>query len=296
MNERTQTPSAGTVTPSAVARPRAEHGLVTGRRGSWRKYAVAFRTSVQSQLAYPGELWMRTIFLVLIMFIFSSLWHTTYGELGRSIVGGFSLTQMLWYLAITESLMLSRPRGSIRIAEEIRTGDFAYSLIRPYNFVLFRYAQAMGDRVVKLAVNVVVAMPLALLFSGGLGLDARALIPGVVVVVAAITLDFLMVLILHLLALWVEDTGPFEFIYDRLLMILGGMLLPIALFPDRLEAVARALPFSSVINGPAQTLVSFDAGEAAFLMIRQGAAVLVVGAAAVSLFRLGVRQVHSNGG
>jgi ABC-2 type transport system permease protein len=296
VNERTQARLPSAVSPSAAALPRAEHGVVGSRRGSWRKYVVAFRTSAQSQLAYPGELWLRTIFLVLIMFIFSSLWHTTYGELGRSTVGGFSLTQMLWYLAITESLMLSRPRGTIRIDEEIRTGDFAYSLVRPYNFVLFRFAQAMGDRVVKLAVNVVVAVPLALLFTGGFGLDAKALLPGVIVIAGALTLDFLMLLILQLLALWVEDTSSFQFIYDRLLMILGGMLLPISLFPDRLEAVARALPFSSVINGPAQTLVSFDAGDLAMLLARQGVAVVVMSAIAVSIFRVGVRQVHSNGG
>jgi ABC-2 type transport system permease protein len=261
-----------------------------------RKYGTAFRVSVVNQLAYPGELWLRTIFLVLIMFIFSSLWHTTYGELGRATVGGFTLTEMLWYLAITESLILSRPRDSLRIDEEVRTGDLAYALVRPYSFVCFRYAQMLGERLVRLGVNLAVALPLAFLFSRGIGLDRQGLLPGAAIVLGAITIDYLLVLAICLLAFWVEDTASFLFVYDRLLMILGGMLLPISLFPDRLEAIARALPFSAVVYAPALVLVQFEPGLVVQVALRQGAALVVATVLAVAVFRLGVRRIHTNGG
>jgi ABC-2 type transport system permease protein len=271
-----------------------ERGRTARRR--WEKYVTAMRVSVQNQLAYPGELWLRTVFIVLIMFIFSSLWHTTYGELGRASVGGFTLTQMLWYLAITESLMLSRPRDSLRIDEEVRSGDLAYALVRPYNFVAYRYAQMIGERLVRFGVNMLVAAPLALVFTGGVGIGATGLLPGALAVFTAISIDFLFVLAISLLAFWLEDTASMLFIYDRLLMIAGGMLLPLSLFPGPLAAIARALPFSAIINGPAQMLVGYEAGEFASLLARQSIALVVAVALASVVFRLGVRRINANGG
>ena len=276
--------------PSAAGRLR--HALP--RR--WRKYAAAFRVSLRTQLAYAGEVWLRTLFLLLIMFIFSSLWHTTYTETGRATLGGFTLTQMLWYLAITESIILSRPRESFRIDEEVRTGGIAYALARPYNFVLYRYAQVLGERLLRMGINLAVALPLALVFTGGVGLRLAGLLPGLLVLLGAVTIDYLLVISVQLLAFWVEDTVAFQFIYDRLLMILGGMLLPISLFPGPLEAVARTLPFSAIVNGPAQTLVRFDAHDFLALLVRQGAALAGAALLAGLVFRLGVRRVHANGG
>ena len=261
-----------------------------------RKYAAVFRVSLLNQLAYTGEVWLRTLFLLLIMFIFSSLWHTTYGEMGRVTIGGFTLTQMLWYLAITESIILSRPRESLRLDEEVRTGAIAYALARPYNFVLYRYAQFMGERLLRVAINLAIALPLALVFSRGVGIQPIGLAPGALAILGAVTIDYLLVITLQLLAFWVEDTTAFQFIYDRMLMILGGMLLPISLFPGPLEALARALPFSAVINGPAQTFVSFDQGEFLSLLARQGVALAGAALLAALVFRLGVRRINTNGG
>jgi ABC-2 type transport system permease protein len=272
------------------------HSRTRSHRRRWAKYWTVLRVSVQNQLAYPGELWMRTIFIVLIMFIFSSLWHTTYGEMNASSFGGFTLTQMLWYLAITESLMLSRPRDSLRIDEEVRSGDLAYALIRPYSFVAYRYAQMLGERLVRFGINLAVAAPLALLFSGGIGISAQGLLPGAVAVFTAVSIDFLFVLAVSLLAFWIEDTSSMLFIYDRLLMIAGGMLLPLSLFPGPLEVIARALPFSAIINGPAQTLVVYQGDEFLTLLVRQGIALAVAILLASAVFRLGMRRIHANGG
>ncbi len=274
---------------------RRHAGAAAWVRG-WRKYAAAFRVSARAQLAYPGEVVMRTLFLLLILFIFSSLWHATFAETGRARLGGLTLTQMLWYLALTEAVILSRPRTALRLDEEVRTGDFAYALGRPYRFVLYRFAQAQGERAVRLVLNLVVALPLALLFSGGVGLSAAGLLPGAALLLLAVTADYLFTLSVQMLAFWVEDTTSLLFIYDRLLMILGGVLLPVGLFPGPVAAVARALPFSAMINGPAEALVRFDADVCLTALVRLTVTCVVGGAVAAAVFRLSVRRAGANGG
>jgi ABC-2 type transport system permease protein len=260
------------------------------------KYLAGFRVSLRSQLAYPAEMWLRLIFVFLIMFIFSSLWRTTYSELGRSTLGGLTLGQMLWYLAITESIILSRPRDSVRMDEEVRTGQLAYQLARPYNFVLYRFAQIMGERLPRFLITLVAAAALATVFSGEIGASWRGLLAGVPVLALALTLDFFIVLAISLLAFWTEDTTAFLFIYDRFLMILGGMLLPLELFPGVLEAVARALPFPAVIYAPARTFVAPDAELLAATLAHQVIWLVAAGLVAGWFFGYAVRRLQANGG
>lgn len=267
-----------------------------GRSFFGRKYAVAFRVSLAAQLAYPAEILMRSLFLVVILFIFASLWHTTFAEMGAERLGGLTITQMLWYLTITEALILSRPRATLRLDEEVRTGAFAYAVARPYRYLLFRYAEASGERALRLALNAVIGAVLALLFTGGIGVSAAGLAPGLLLVLLAVTLDFLLTLSVQLLAFWVEDTVPFMFVYERFLMILGGMLLPLALFPGSLEPVARALPFAVIIGAPARMLVDFDAGEWLRSLAILVTWLAIAAAIAGLLFRRGLRAVSVNGG
>lgn len=265
-------------------------------RAPWRKYLAAFRISLAAQLAYPAEIVMRLLFLVVIMFIFASLWHTTFAEMNATRLGGLTVTQMLWYLAITEALILSRPRTTLRLDEEVRTGAFAYAVARPYHFVLFRYAEASGERVLRLALNIVAGAALAALFTGGSGLSGAGLAPGLVLAILAVTVDFLLTFCVQMLAFWVEDTTPFVFVYERLLMIMGGMLLPLTLFPGPLEPVARLLPFASIIGEPAATLVAFDAGRWLQSLALLAVWLVLAGSGAAVLFRHGLRVVSANGG
>lgn len=266
------------------------------RLAAWRKYGAAFGVSLRGQFAYPAELWLRTIFVLIIMFVFSSLWHTTYGEMGRARLGGLSLDQMLWYLAITESIVLSRPRDAVRIDQEVRSGQLAYDLARPYNYLLYGCALVLGERLPRLLVTLLVAATMATLFSGTVGVSLLGLAGALPCLALALTIDFLFVIAIGLAGFWVEDAAQFLFIYDRFLMILGGMLLPLELFPAPLAAVARLLPFSAIVYAPARIAVAPAAGDFLALLARQAAWLGVAALLAGMLFAYATRRLQSNGG
>jgi ABC-2 type transport system permease protein len=45
---------------------------------------------------------------------------------------------MLWYLMMTESILLSAPRVSMEIDEDVRTGRLSVQLLRPLSYVIAR--------------------------------------------------------------------------------------------------------------------------------------------------------------
>jgi hypothetical protein len=65
-------------------------------------------------------------------------------------------------------------------------------------------------------------------------------------------------LIIGLTAFWLEDTVGITLIYSRMTMILGGMLLPLELFPPVFKTALKMLPFGYIVSGPARLFVHPD--------------------------------------
>ena len=128
-------------------------------RYALRKYNAVLRVSVASSLAYVYEVLFRSLFLIVLMFVFGQLWKTTYTARGVSLLGGFSINDMIWYLAAAETIATSMPQLTRRIDEDVRSGRLAYLLGRPYNYVLYNFAQYLGERLVRFCINGVVAAP-----------------------------------------------------------------------------------------------------------------------------------------
>jgi ABC-2 type transport system permease protein len=260
------------------------------------KYAWIGLTAARSNLAYAGEVAARTLFLGVVLFIFLQLWKVTYAETGAERLGGLTLVEMLWYLAMTECMTLSTPRVAWEVDQDVRTGALAVQLVRPLSYPLYRLSVSLGERVVRYVMSAAVASAVAVALVGPIGVSATGLALFAVALPLAFLLDFLAYFLIGLGAFWLEDTTGLTLIYSRVTMILGGMLLPLELFPDGLQPVARALPFALVMYGPARLFVRPDAGIMVALVCKQVAAILVFAAAVLLVHRAAMRRLFANGG
>jgi ABC-2 type transport system permease protein len=79
-------------------------------------------------------------------------------------------------------------------------------------------------------------------------------------------------------------------------MILGGMLIPLELFPDAFQPVLRVLPFSSIVYGPARMFVHPDLEFLLNLILRQGVSIVILAIFVTFLYRVALRRINANGG
>jgi ABC-2 type transport system permease protein len=261
-----------------------------------RKYAWVGYTSARSNAAYLVEAATRVIFLGVILYIFLQLWRVTYTETNAQQLGGLTLAQMLWYLAMTESLTLSNPLIAEEIDQDVRTGGLAIQLIRPLSYPLYRLWAALGERVVRFSMNAVIGSIIALVFVGPIPFTVSGLLMFAASLPFAFVLHFQGEFLIGLGAFWLEDTSGLLLIYSRVTMILGGMLIPLELFPDAWQPILRVLPFSSMVYGPARMFVQPDSAFLADLIVRQGVAILLFAVLIAVVYRAGVRRINANGG
>ncbi len=282
------------MTSGSAITHKARRGL--GRLRNAGKYWAVFRMSVASSFAYLAEIAFRALVLVALMVIFVQLWQTTYSAQGGALLGDFTLRDIIWYLALVETLATSVPPLNRRIDGEVRSGDLAYLLGRPCGYVLYQYAQYLGERVVRLAMAALVASTLALLFVGPPPVSFWGLLAALLVFFLSISIDFGALFAIGVLAFWTEETESFALIYSRLVLVLGGVLVPLELFPEPLGSIARALPFAALLYGPARTVIKFDLGQFGALLLQQGLTLLVLGVVVAGVYHLAVRRVNINGG
>jgi ABC-2 type transport system permease protein len=261
-----------------------------------RKYIWLGLTAARSNLAYLGEVATRTLFLAVILFIFLQLWRVTYGETGATTLGGLTLAQMLWYLSMTEAITLSAPRVAQEVDQDVRTGALAVQLIRPLDYPLARMWTTLGERSVRFGLCTLVGAALALLLVGPIRFTPAGLLLFALTLPLAFVLDFLGNFLIGLAAFWIEDTSGLTLIYSRVTMILGGMLIPLELFPEQSQPLLRALPFASIVYGPARMFVHPDPAFLADLVLRQGGAIGAFALAVLAIYRVALRRIHSNGG
>jgi ABC-2 type transport system permease protein len=286
-------------TPLTLQNPKSAIQNLRGPGPWWRrggKYGAILRMSVVNHLAYWSEVVLRGIFLVLIIFVFVQLWSLTYRTLGTTQLGDYSLPQMIWYFAFAEAIILSSPLLRNKIDQEVKSGELAYRLNKPYHYVLNLAADYAGERLVRFGLMVSLGSALALLFVGPIQFTPAGVAGAALVVVGAMTLDFLLSCALGLLSFWVEDTWAFDFIYRRLVMLLGGMMIPLDVFPEPLSSIARALPFSVIVYGPARLWVAPTPDFFLATVLRLTVALIVAALLVALLYRAGQRNVTVNGG
>ena len=195
------------------------------------RYGFVLRTSARQQWAYRAEIVARAIQMVLFMGVFMALWSTAFAASGRGELAGYTLTEMVWYLAMTETITLSSSRVFLEISEAVKAGDVAYTLARPVSYPFFQVANSLGNSVPRFLLNLLAAAAVV-----GLGMRQTAgSLAGLAAFLAtaalALLLDALIAVLIGLLAFWLEEVSPAFWIYQKLLFTIGGLFLPLEMFP-----------------------------------------------------------------
>ena len=258
------------------------------------RYAWIGYTAARSAMAYRAEVILRCSFLTVILYIFMRMWTVVYA--GENRVAGLTLPQMLWYLMITQAIFGSSPRVWAEVDDDVRTGRLAVQLIHPVSYVGAHLSRDMGARMVRFTINLLVGITVTLLLVGPIQISASGLAMFAIVLPAAFLLDFLGMFLVGLGAFWLESTAGLALIYNRLVMLLGGMVLPLEIYPEVLRPVLRFLPFSSMVSAPARIFV--DPSFELFLNTIGTLAVAVVFfmALVATVQSIALRRLFANGG
>lgn len=130
------------------------------------KYTAIGKVTIRNHMAYVVDFLVRSLFLLLILYIFIQLWQVTFNGEGSAMIAGYSFKQMIWYLIFTESMTIACPSLCTKVEEEVKSGDVAYKLTKPVSYIAFHYVTYMSEVSIRFVVNLALGGMLGLLVLG----------------------------------------------------------------------------------------------------------------------------------
>ena len=261
--------------------------------------AARFRALLQYRAAALGGLFTQVFFglvriMILVAFYAASSRHEP-----------MSQTEVIGYIWLGQATLLLVPwRNDADIADQIRTGNVVYELTRPLDLYGIWLARAIAWRTAPVLLRMlpmfVIAMLVIPAVLPGWGLappSAVALAMWVVCFAGAVLLSAALTTLMNVTLMWTIAGDGVPMIIASLATMFGGLVIPLALFPDWVKPVLYALPFAGLLDFPSRVFTgNISADHAAWVVAHQLAWTAALIALGRWLLSRGVRRLVVQGG
>jgi ABC-2 type transport system permease protein len=203
---------------------------------------ITFITSLEYRVNFIFGLVSR-LFPALIQYF---LWTAVYRNSLGPIVLGYTYNQMILYtlLAVFTSNLVSVGMAS-SIASEIKNGGYSKYLILPVGHFRYKLAEFMGDKFFNMVLIFAGMFFLCLFFALNGFFEASVLKTAsyLVVLLAAMLLQFMINYCIAGLAFWMNETGGVFTIVGVINAIISGGVFPLDIFGEIALVISKLLPF-----------------------------------------------------
>lgn len=268
-----------------------------GSRSPWRKYAVIYRSVLMENLQYAVNVAMGFFSYYIFIYIFIKLWGYMYRTPGE-LIAGYTKEQMIWYVMMTEMLIFGSNGAFVArtVAEDIRGGNIAYLMNKPYHYTLYILTRYTGEWSVRLPMYAALAAVMGTVMVGSLtGFRLKAFPAMAVCVILGLTINAVFKLCISLFSFWIEDATPFQWLYDKMILVVG-VLFPVEIFPRALQPLLKLTPIYTVCYGPAKLIVDFSSEKCLEVLAAQMLYLTAGFGLMVLIYRKGVKKLYVNGG
>jgi ABC-2 type transport system permease protein len=232
-------------------------------RRTLRALPTLLRVGLADAVSYRAELlvWLLSTNMPLVML---ALWSAVARD---APVGRFGQRDFLaYYLAALVVRLMTGAWVVWELTFEIRQGTLSYRLLRPLHPLLAYAAENVAAMPLRLAVSLPVA-GLALWITAGERLTRDPLLLALfpLTVLGGWLITFLAMAIVGTLAFRVDSATSLFEIWMGLFGIFSGYLVPLELFPPWVQALARVLPFRSMLGFPVELITGLLPRQQALL-------------------------------
>ena len=262
-----------------------------------RKYLFIIKTQILSNLQYIVNITFGFVGYFIMLFILFSLWRYLYSD-PSELINGYNMNQMVWYVIITEILWMTLGGRKLckKISNDVKSGNVTYNINKPYNYVGYCLSTHLGDVFLKGTVFFILGMLTGLLFLKSFpSINIIGLIIVIITCLLATIISTLLITAIGLISFFIEDSGPFYWIYSKFILVLGT-IFPIEYFPIFIQKILKFSPIFVVSYGPAKLFVDFSYRNAIIIIVAQIIYIFISYLLCLLLYKKGVKKINVNGG
>jgi ABC-2 type transport system permease protein len=263
-------------------------------------YLKVFDVSLQNTFVYRWNFLFRSLFGLLPLLGTIFIWGAIFDAKGAAI-GTFDFGAMVYYFLLVMFLngLITTTDDEWQVATDIREGQLNAYLIKPIDYMLYRFSLFAGNRLLYTIVTLPIVAVLFFTFRNFLVFpsDLQHWILALVSIVLAGLLQFSISFSIALLAFWVLEISTFVFIIYSFEYFLSGQMFPLAMMPSHLREALLWTPFPYEMYFPVALFMGrIPADEIARGLVIQAVWVLIAFVAARVCWQKGLRRYGAYGG
>jgi ABC-2 type transport system permease protein len=260
----------------------------------WRLLVAGFRRQSAYRLAALGGLVANLTFGLLKVSILFATVRAAGGELR-----GYDTASISTYVWLSQGMLGSvNLSGRTDLALRVKDGQVAVDFLRPVDLQVATIATEAGASLFALIPR---GLPSVLLGAVTVGLQLPSspvfYLLGAFSLVLGIVISAATVYLIAVAGFWLVETRGLQILYMLASGFLGGLYVPIGLFPPWLRIIAAVTPFPSIMMYPVDVLSGLGGVEAAaqrvLIQLAWLAGVAITGQL---LTRAGRRRLEVQGG
>jgi ABC-2 type transport system permease protein len=244
--------------------------------------AARFRALLQYRGAALGGLATQAFFGVTRIMILEAFYRST------TAAQPMTFAEAVGYIWLGQALLILMPWNvDPDIREQIRDGSVVYELCRPLDLYGLWFCRAVAARTAPVLMRLVPMAVLAVVILPLVGLEAwawrappsaAAAAWFAATIVGALLLSCGLTTLMNITLIWTIQSQGGVILLGGLTMVLGGLVIPVPLFPEWAQPVLTAMPFCGILDLPSRVYVGqIPAAQAPWVIVHQlfWAAVLV---------------------
>jgi ABC-2 type transport system permease protein len=226
------------------------------------KYIEMIRIRFLMMLAYRTNYYSGILIYSINIGAYYFLWNAIYGDKGS--IEGMSALQMTSYISIAWMARAFYFNNIDReIAQEIKEGKVAVELIRPYNYLLMKTMQGLGEGIFRLSFFSVPGMVIvALIFPIAFSTNPTTWLLFAVALIFSFLINMQINLLTGILTFFFYNNTGLIRAKRVVIDLFSGLLLPISFFPGWAQQIMSFLPFQGISYVPSMIFTeSFSGSE-----------------------------------
>jgi len=223
----------------------------------FRPYWISLSLEVRKLLTYRVNLLVEFVGEVLSYSVVSYfLWRAVYETTGQAMLGGYTFHQMMAYSVLVPMIykIVMGPAMHF-LSEDVYTGSLSRYLVYPVNYFGIKLSTNLATSFLGCAQTLFFLGVMTLIPALNLGqtVSLSNLLLGLITAILVSPLYFVLECSIEMAAFWAEGVWSLSVMLKLILAILGGGMIPLSFFPEKIQPILEHLPFALMASFPIRT-------------------------------------------
>ena len=212
-------------------------------------------------------------------------------------INGTDYVTISWSMFIYFCIMTFNIRKIINlIMNDVKSGNVEMFINKPINYIKLCFYKSIGQGLYSFIIISILGSIIMLLLVGFPKVNLTLFIPSIIItIILGTILSLCLYSCIGVLSFFMQDVKPIYWIVDKIVMVLGGSYLPIAMFPPVMKFIAYISPLGA-INFATSTVYDYWNNEYLIRILLQILWILVFALLLKFIFKKAREKTMINGG